>query len=62
MTTASVVEGNAHSSAVERPTGTRDRIEPRVLRAMANLRTARTEQFNTANRAILELGKPGWLD
>jgi hypothetical protein len=52
----------AYETALVSLTGIKVGIEDGVKQAVVDHQDSRTEEFNTANRAQLESGKPGCLD
>lgn len=62
MTTAQLTVAYAYESTLENLTGIKQGIEHGVKQAIANHHDSVTEEFNSANRAQLEQGKPGCLD
>lgn len=62
MTTAQLTVAYAYESTLENLTGIKQGLEHGVKQAIAKRHDSVTEEFNSANRARLERGKPGCLD
>lgn len=56
MTTGPMAKTSGHKSTLEGLMGIKDQVEPRVLQLAVTRQIARTEEYNTSNRAVLEAG------
>ena len=62
MTSTQLAVISVYETALVSLTGIKEGVENGVKQAVVDHQDSRTEEFNSANRAQLESGKPGCLD